>query len=451
MVVKSKNITVVGLSRTGIALVKYLHKSGANIFISESKPYEEILDVLKQIKDIPVKVEAGGHTDLVFKDKDLVLLSPGVDINDPVFARAARFVEVLSEIEFAYRQSASKIIGVTGTNGKSTTTKLTYELLKKAGFDTAVGGNIGNPLIGEVEAVKNGGFLVSEVSTFQLEGIKDFKPFISFILNITPDHIDRHKSMGSYIRLKSRIFENQDEGDYLILNYDDPNCRELALHAKSRVYFFSRTQKLSEGAYLDGDKIYFKEESLPAVEVIKTEDIPVKGVHNIENVLAVSCVLKILNIDKNIFKKGLKDFKPLRHRMEFVREIKGVKFYDDSKGTNPACVMAALNSFSEPVILIAGGRPKETDFLPMAELIAEKVKYLVLIGEAKDLLEEKVMRFRKIPVYKTDNFEEALRHAHKISSKGDVVLLSPACTSFDMFKNAEERGDRFQEIVNNLE
>lgn len=449
MLLKDKNITIVGLSRTGIALARFLYSRGANIFISETKNLEDLKDALAAIKNIPVKLETGGHTEFIYQGKDLVILSPGVDINLPILNKASRFVELISELEFAYNLTDAKIIAVTGTNGKSTTTSLVYEILKTAGLPAAIGGNIGNPIINEIEKISKRGFLATEVSTFQLEGIKKFKPFIAFILNITPDHIDRHKSMGKYIRLKGRIFENQKEEDYLILNYDDDNCRALAPHAQSKIYFFSRTGEPPCGAFLKNDKICFKDGE-QIEELADINEMFMRGVHNIENVLAAACALKILNIKSEVLRNVLKTFKPMRHRLEFTADIGGVKFYDDSKGTNPACVISALQSFSEPIILIAGGRPKETDFSAMAKLITQKVKYLVLVGEAKDILEKEVLKHKKIPFYKTDDFKEAVERAYKMSEKGDVVLLSPACTSFDMFKNAEERGDKFKEIARGI-
>lgn len=450
MLLKNKNVTVVGLGKTGIALINYLYKEGANIFVSEAKPLSELTDVLASIKHVPVKMETDAHTDFIFEDKDLIVVSPGIDTQAPLFKKADGIVEVISEVELAYRQLKAKLIAVTGTKGKSTTTALIYELLKTANFEVFIGGNIGNPLINEVDNISSSGYLTAEVSTFQLEAIKFFKPFIAVMTNITEDHLDRHKSMGKYIRLKSRIFENQTRDDFLILNYDDENCRILSTYAKSKVYFFSKNQIPPEGAFLNNGTIYLAGPDNGVTEVIKSENIKLVGAHNIENVLAACCILPILNIKPDVLKTAVKSFKALSHRLEFVREINGIKFYDDSKGTNPACVMSALNSFSEPIILIAGGRPKETDFSEMAKLITEKVRHFISIGEAKDLLEAEVLKYKKIPVYKTNDFEEAIKYAYNKAENGDVVILSPACTSFDMFKNAEERGNRFKDIVNRL-
>lgn len=450
MLLKDKNITVVGLGKTGVGLINYLHKEGANIFVSVAKPLSELAEPLALLKNIPIKLETGAHTDFIYEGKDLVVISPGVDIEAPLFKEAASVVEVISEVELAYRQLGGKLIAVTGTKGKSTTTSLIYEIVKSAGIAAFIGGNIGNPLINEVDKVMPGGFLISEVSSFQLEAVRNFRPYIAVVTNITEDHLDRHKSMEKYIKLKSRIFQNQTKEDFLILNYDDEKTRGLAAYAKSDIYYFSKNTKPEKGAFFKDGAIYTVDSQGFVSEIIMTEKIKLKGMHNIENLLAACSIIPILNIKKEAAAKAIENFKPLSHRLEFVREVNGVKFYDDSKGTNPACVMSALRSFTEPVILIAGGRPKETDFSLMAKLITEKVRYFIAIGEAKDLLVEEVLKHKKIPVYKTDNFEEAVLYARDMANPGDVVLLSPACTSFDMFKNAEERGNKFKDIVNGL-
>jgi len=450
MLLKNKNITVVGLGKTGIGLINYLHKEGANIFVSVAKPLSELTEPLASLKHIPIKLEADVHTDFIYEGKDLVVISPGVDISAPLFKKAASAVEVISEVELAYRRLHGKLIAVTGTKGKSTTTSLIYEIVKSAGIPAFIGGNIGNPLINEVDKVKPEGYLISEVSSFQLEAVKNFRPHIAVVTNITEDHLDRHKSMEKYTKLKSRIFQNQTKEDFLILNYDDEITKGLAASAKSDIYYFSKNTKPERGAFVKDGAICTVDSRGFVSEIIRTEKIKLKGAHNIENLLAACCMIPILNIKKETAVKAIENFKPLSHRLEFVRQVNGVKFYDDSKGTNPACVMSALRSFTEPVILIAGGRPKETDFSYMAKLITEKVKYFVAIGEAKDLLIEEVLKYKKIPVYKTDDFEEAVLRARDMANAGDVVLLSPACTSFDMFKNAEERGNKFKEIINKL-
>lgn len=457
MDLKNKNVTIIGLGRSGIACVRLLHKLGANIFVSEEKKISKIKAQLNQLKGINFELETGAHTRLVYKNKDLIVLSPGVSIEHPVIKEAKeKKIPVISEVELAYRLTDSPIVAVTGTNGKSTTTSLIYEILKKGNAHTVLGGNIGISLADVIENTARKGFIVSEISTFQLEGIVDFKPHIAVLLNITPDHLDRHHSLSDYVKVKSRIFLNQTKKDYAVINYDDKICRKMTANIKARKYFFSINKKLKQGAYLKNGVIYFSKNGAEK-SICKKNIISLKGAHNIYNGLAAVCVACILNIKPAGIVSVLKNFKTLHHRLEHTAVIKGVEFIDDSKGTNPDSVIVALKSFPKKLILIAGGKDKNADFTELAKVIAQKVKNLILIGETASQIESAVKKSAKkslksggLKIKRADSFKKAVDFSFKTASEGDIVLLSPACASFDMFNSAEERGEIFQKLVKDL-
>jgi UDP-N-acetylmuramoylalanine--D-glutamate ligase len=375
------------------------------------------------------------------------VVSPGVDLNiEPIQKAIKQGVRVVSEIELAYHFIHVPIIAVTGTNGKTTTTLLVGEMLKEDGRKVGVGGNVGEPLILFADGKDRWEVLVVEISSFQLEAIKDFRPRISVLLNITEDHLDRYPRYDDYIEAKVRIFANQNSGDLAVLNRDDPIVMQFREKVKAKKVLFSLKEKLGEGAFSNGQTIFLRlGEKGEEYSIAKT---PLKGIHNVENMMAALTAARIFGCSKKSIQTVLDRFKGLEHRLEFVREIKGVRFYNDSKGTNVGSVVKSLQSFSEPVTLIAGGKDKNGDLSPLEALIQKRVKHLILIGEAKERMNRELGGLTDTVMAKT--MEKAVLLAHQKAKAGEVVLLSPACSSFDMFKDYKERGQVFKEAVKRL-
>ncbi len=442
-----RKVLVVGLARTGLATAKFLKAKGSMVSTTEMKPREEMREAIQELEGEGFLMEWGGHQTETFLKQDLIVVSPGVDLKiEPIQAAAKKGIRILSEIELASQFIDIPIIAVTGTNGKTTTTLLIGEMLKEEGKKVGVGGNVGDPLILFAEGRDRWEVLVVEISSFQLEAIEDFRPKISVLLNITEDHLDRYTGYEEYIEAKARIFANQNSGDVAVLNGDDPIVLGFREKVKAKKILFSLRKRLSEGAYANGDNIILK---LGAKEekysLAKT---PLKGIHNVENMMAALTTARVYGCSKKAIETVLNRFEGLEHRLEFVREIKGVRFYNDSKGTNVGSVVKSLQSFSEPVILIAGGKDKNGDLNPLRELIQSRVKQLILIGEAKERMNRELGDLTDTAMTKT--LEEAVLLAYQTAKKGDVVLLSPACSSFDMFKDYKERGKVFKDAVRGL-
>jgi UDP-N-acetylmuramoylalanine--D-glutamate ligase len=365
---------------------------------------------------------------------------------EPIQAASNKGIQILSEIELAYQFIDIPIIAVTGTNGKTTTTLLIGEMLKEDGKKVGVGGNVGDPLILFAEGGDRWEVLVVEISSFQLEAIEKFRPRISVLLNITEDHLDRYTGYEEYIEAKARIFANQNSGDVAVLNGDDPIVLGFREKVEAKKILFSLRERLSEGAYANEDHIVLnlgaKEEKYSLARTL------LKGIHNVENMMAALTVARVYGCSKKAIEAVLNRFEGLEHRLEFVRQIKGVRFYNDSKGTNVGSVVKSLQSFSEPVILIAGGKDKNGDLRPLRELIQSRVKQLILIGEAKERMNRELGDLTHTAMTKT--LEEAVLLAYQTAKKGEVVLLSPACSSFDMFKDYKERGKVFKDAVRRL-
>ena len=494
---RDKKILVVGLARSGRGAANLLLAAGAHVTVTDKRSRSSLEDHISKLPP-DVKIITDGNPEEVFKEADLILVSPGVPLDIPPLANAiSRGIPVIGELELAYqsvrsnefRIMSSKVsldgsltgthyslpafIGVTGTNGKSTVTTLIDLMLKGAGSRTLLGGNIGNALTEEImkiwargdgpEAINENSpdlmpeFIVAEISSFQLETIKEFRPKVSAILNITPDHLDRYEGMRDYIEAKARIFENQTVDDYLVLNADDPLIMKLYDARKAempRVYFFSRENEV-EGIYMAKGTIYSNLPDSKGVspyaptktELIKAEDIKIKGVHNIENAMAASLVAMLSGCPDKAVKDVLKSFSGLEHRLEFVEEINGVSYINDSKGTNVGAVAKSLEGLDN-VVLIMGGLDKGGDFEILKDLIESKVKLLVLIGEAKDKIALAVGG--KVRTMKVSGLDEAVEVSMANASAGDTVLLSPGCASFDMFIDFEERGRKFKEAVRGL-
>ena len=448
MEVKGKKISVIGAARSGIGAAKLVKKLGGIPFVSDFGPEDKLKDSLDQLKKENINFEFGGHSDRVY-DTALMIISPGVP-NDSVVIKNAhkKGIKLISEVELAYHYCKGKIIAITGTNGKTTTTSLCGHVFNTCGYKTHVAGNIGVAFSEIVLDVKEGEFVSLEVSSFQLDSIDQFKPVAAIILNITPDHLNRYENnLEKYSASKQRIYKNQDENDYLILNKDSQAVMRKLTDHKSKSFFFSLIEDQNNGCfYSDGDVI-FKINGKETFRCVRN-DINIRGEHNLANAMAVICAAKVFNLDNDKIIKGLQTFESVEHRLELVREIGGVKYVNDSKATNVDSVWYALKSFDEPIILILGGQDKGNDYEQIKTLVIQKVKKIFAIGSSA----EKVFNFFhhdiKVEIEKT--LEAAVISSNREAIKGDVVLLSPACASFDMFNNYEHRGKVFKEAVNKL-
>jgi len=439
-----KKVLVVGMARTGIATAKFLRSKGSFVSTTEMKPEEEMKEAVQELKGMGISTEWGGHRAETFLKQDMIVVSPGVDLGiGPIRRALERKVRVISEIELAYHFIQVPIISVTGTNGKTTTTVLIGEMLKEDGKKAGVGGNVGEPLVLFADGRDRWEVLVVEISSFQLEAIEDFRPCISVLLNITEDHLDRYPSYTDYIKAKVRIFANQNPEDLAVLNRDDPIVMQFGEGLRARKLLFSLSEKSDEGAFSDGQWIFLRLGGKR--EKYSLAKAPLKGIHNVENMMAAVTTARSFGCSKKAVQAILNRFEGLEHRLEFVREVGGVRFYNDSKGTNVGSVVKSLQSFSEPVILIAGGKDKNGDLSPLGELIQKRVKHLILIGEARERMNRELGRLTDTTMAKT--MEEAVLLAHQKAKAGEVVLLSPACSSFDMFKDYKERGRVFKEAV----
>ncbi|WP_418485955.1 UDP-N-acetylmuramoyl-L-alanine--D-glutamate ligase [Eshraghiella crossota] len=448
-----KKVVVVGTGVSGMGAVKLLSETSADITLYDGNDKADRDEILKKIPDdCDLRLIIGEMPDEVVKETDLLVISPGVPIDsDIVKLFEKENVPVWGEIELAYNFEKGTVFAITGTNGKTTTTTLVGEIMKKYNNQTFVVGNIGNSYTSEVLKTTKDSYTVAEISSFQLETIREFAPRGSAILNITPDHLNRHYTMENYAAVKESITKNQwkvREDDYCVLNYDDKVLREFGKTIKNPVYF-SRKEKPSKGAYLDGRIIrYF--DGKDDYEVMSVDDMHLFGNHNYENVMAAIAMTIEAGVPLNIIINVIKDFMGVEHRIEYVRDKNGVRYYNDSKGTNPDSSIKALEAMSRPTILIAGGYDKHSEFDEFIEAFDNKVKLMVLLGQTADKIEETAVRHGFTNIIKTDSLEKAVKICAENAVSGDVVLLSPACASWGMFKNYEERGKLFKEYVNSL-
>lgn len=451
MNLKSKKILLIGLAKTGVSTIKYLDKLGAKIILNDIKDKNELKNILNEISDLKnVEYILGYHPENI-DDIDMVIVSPGVPLDLPFILKIKeKNIELIGEVELAYRLSNNPIfIGITGTNGKTTTTSLVGEIFKTAKFDTYTVGNIGNPVIDTVDITDENSVLVTELSSFQLESIDKFKPKVSAILNFTEDHMNRHHTMENYISAKSNIFKNQDEKDFCILNYDDEMVRELEDKIKAKVIFFSRKKELKEGIYLDkDDNIVINIDK--KITLLNKKELSLPGNHNLENAMAAIAISYVLNVDLDVIKNILKSFASVSHRQEFVRDINNITFINDSKGTNPDSTIKAIESYNRPIVLIAGGKDKGSKFDELLDIAKNKVRALVLMGETSHIIEKCAREKGFKHIYIVNDMKEAVKTSYDIAIKNDIVLLSPACASWDMYKSFEVRGDDFKNNVNNL-
>ncbi len=447
MELSGMKIAVIGMGKTGIAAAQFLGGRQAKVVAADEKPQRQWGEAFEQIASQPW-LTVGRYDTTILDGVDLVVPSPGIPpYNDILVAAQKRNIPIISEIELAYRFIKVPIIAVTGTNGKTTTTTLLGEILKQAGFKVFVGGNIGTPLIEYAGSRQTDDFIVAEISSFQLQWIKTFRPHAAMLLNITCDHVDYHGSFDEYRRIKARIFENQQSADLAILNADDETQRGLSVSIRSQILEFSSRRKLAAGVFLHGDCVVYKKPD-GALERYPLSMISLPGLHNAENIMAAIAAARFCGCEPDSIVKTISGFRGLPHRIEFAGEKKAVKFYDDSKGTNVDAVVRALQTFSTPVILLLGGRDKDGNFEVLKGLLGEKTKQVILFGEARDRIEPQIGK--TVPIRKEPTLKAATEAAYREALPGDIVLLSPGCASFDEFANYKERGNYFKEVVRNL-
>ncbi len=439
---------VVGLARTGLDTANFLARRGALVTVTDRKDSAALASQVARLDPV-VRRELGGHSTGTFVAQDLVVPSPGMAMDDPllVAARTAG-VRILSEIELAYRFLPVPIVAVTGTNGKSTVTTALGLALEAAGIPGRVGGNIGNPLIGEVDTIGAERWVVAEISSFQLEWIETFRPRIAALLNLSEDHLDRYPTYQEYLRAKLRIFERMEAGDDLVLNADDPLVVERASAARARPVWFSMRRIPRRGVYLFRGWIYSRLGERLGQRVLPVSEMLIAGTHNQENALAVTALALLAGCAPKHVREVFRSFRGLPHRTEFVREAGGVRWYDDSKGTNVGATARTLAGMPGRVVLILGGKDKGGSYAPLAPLVRERVRALVLLGEARDKIAAELAGTAPIEV--VEEMGAAVRRAAELARPGDAVLLSPACASFDQYANYAERGRHFQAEVNAL-
>ena len=446
MELNNKYATVMGLAKTGIASARFLAQQGAKVTATDLRDGTRLTDVQEDLSGLGVRFILGHHDEADFVSTDLVVVSPGVPQEHPLLIKAVQAgVPVISEIELAARFITVPLVAITGTNGKTTTTTLTGELFKASGFSTYVGGNIGDPLIdlpGSGETVER---VVAEISSFQLEWIEQFRPKVAALLNISEDHLDRYNSYQAYIDAKLRIFENQTADDYAVVNRDDPLVWESVQKLAARLVPFSRTRELDQGIFLHRQTLVYRFDGVE--HRIPIHDFKLEGVHNLENIMAALACSLLLGCRPDASLGLLNCFTSLHHRMEFVRELNGVRYFEDSKATNVGSVAKALESFDN-ITLIAGGKDKGGSYEPLRDLVRERVNHLILIGEAAGRMEQELGGLTNI--HPATTLEEAVQTSAGLTKANGVVLLSPACSSFDMFKDYEERAQRFIAAVQEL-
>jgi UDP-N-acetylmuramoylalanine--D-glutamate ligase len=447
MELKGKKVLVVGLGKSGLAAAMFLRRRGAQVTVSDLRSADALSKEIPSLLDAGILVEAGGHGLLTFRRQDLIVVSPGVPLSTPELVQVRNLgLPIIGELELAARFLQGNVLAITGSNGKTTTTTLCGEIFAAAGLETLVAGNIGLPVIEVVAQSKPDAWSVLEVSSFQLETTQSFHPRIAVILNITPDHLDRHGTFENYRAMKEKIFANQTADDSLILNGDDPVVQQAASRARSRIFWFSRSKIVRSGAFIANGTIVFRgSEQADLIPVVPIADIPLKGEHNVENVLAAVCAACVANIPAEVIARAIASFHAVEHRLEFVTSIHGVDYYNDSKATNVDATAKAIASFPGNIHLILGGKDKNSDYTQLNSLLRERVKVVYTIGSAAQKIEGQIVGVTK--VVHAETLEAAVDRAATQAEAGDVVLLAPACSSFDQFENYEQRGRVFKKAV----
>ncbi|MBI2605112.1 MAG: UDP-N-acetylmuramoyl-L-alanine--D-glutamate ligase [Deltaproteobacteria bacterium] len=466
MKLKGKKALVIGLGKTGQSSARFLAKQGARVIVTDSKPKSEFTDAIKGLADVKIDFEFGKHSPKYFTSVDFIVLSPGVpsDIDGLVEARAKK-IPIINDIELAYPFIKAPIVAVTGTNGKTTTAALIAEMLRNDGKKVFLGGNIGTPVLNYLQSSEQADVVVLEVSSFQCESLDTFKPKIAVFTNLEPDHLDRYPAgVESYYTAKSRLLCNAGKDTVLVTNLENERAARLTQGFPGKIYSFTKQSPMSrspalaerfQGAYLQKPKMVVKIKSEKnggdkngTDEEFNLMTCRLAGDHNRENLMAAACAAKAVGCSKESIQKTIENFRGVPHRLEYIRRKDGVYFYNDSKATNVASVIRALSAFTAPIILIAGGRDKDQDFSPLVDLVRQRVKHLILLGEAKEKINRIIGDFSE--TFLVGTFEEAVLLAYQKSRSGDVILLSPGCASYDMFKNYEERGDYFKKLVGQL-
>ena len=441
-----KKILVCGMAKSGISAAILVNSLGAEVTLQDIKKKEDMGDV-SYIENFGIRIYDGKNPDEIISDMDLVVVSPGIPTSLSFFEVAENAgVKVISEVELSYLVTPCPIIAITGTNGKTTTTALTGEIIKKKYPKAAVVGNIGIPYSGEVQRLSADDYVVAEISSFQMETAYEFHPHISAVLNITPDHLDRHKTVENYMHMKEKVFANQTAEDFVILNYDDEATRKMADKTNAKTFFFSSSKAIDEGIYLKEDDIIVKWGTFNE-KVVSVSDLKILGTHNYENVMAAVAISICAGVSMKDIVSTLKEFGGVEHRIEFVKTVDGVDYYNDSKGTNTDAAIRGIMAMKKPCVLIGGGYDKGAEYDDWVEKFDGRVKHLVLIGKTAEKIENCCKKYGFNKISKCETFEEAINFCRTLAVNGDCVLLSPACASWDMFKSYEQRGEMFKEIV----
>jgi len=447
MELKGKRVMVIGLARTGLATASFCANRGAIVTATDTRSGEELGESVENLRTEGVTLKLGRQSEDMLHGLELTIPSPGVPADAPLLQRVREFgIPIWSEIELAFRFLQGTLIGITGSNGKTTTTALIEHILRHAGFSTLLAGNIGTPLISQVDNSNERTFTVAELSSFQLEWIETFRPNIAVLLNITPDHLDRHKTFSAYAAAKARLFENQTANDFAILNADDGESAKYA-SAHSRVFWFSRKKNVEQGAFLRDERIILRQDGKEEV-ILERSEIPLPGAHNLENVLAGALAARLAGVQSMQIASGIRSFAGVEHRIEFVTEIHGVRFYNDSKAKNVDATLKALEAFPGRIIVILGGKDKDSDYTLLRDTLRDRAILALLIGSATDKIERQIDG--SVAVQRAETVENAVRAAIQCAHAEDTVLLSPACASFDQFQNYEHRGRVFKELVHRM-
>ena len=453
MELKNKRVLVVGLGKSGMAAALFLRDKGARVTVSDSRSAVALAQDIPTLLDAGIMVEAGGHGLLTFRRQDLIVVSPGVPFDTPELKQVRAFgplgTPIIGELELASRFLQGQIVAITGSNGKTTTTSLVGKIFADAGRVTLVGGNIGVPVIELIEKSSAGTINVLEVSSFQLETVDQFHPHIAVVLNITPDHLDRHGTFKNYAAMKTRITEQQTAADFLVLNGEDPPTQMVAAKTKAQIFWFSGRRPIKQGAFVHGESILFiPREGAKAEPVMPVAEITLRGAHNVENVLAAVCAARLGGVEAESIRASVASFKAVEHRLEFLANIVGVEFYNDSKATNVDATKKALEAFPGCVHLILGGKDKNSDYAELGDLVRARVKTVYTIGSAAEKIERQLAGVVKI--VSAGTLAIAVAKAAEAAVVGDVVLLAPACSSFDQFESYEHRGRVFKGLVKGL-
>jgi UDP-N-acetylmuramoylalanine--D-glutamate ligase len=446
--VLGKSVLVVGLGKSGVASALFLQDHGARVTVSDSKQEDQLRGEIPILLDRGITVESGGHGERTFRQQDLIVISPGVPVNAPVLEPARKLgIPIIGEVELAARHLRGELIAITGSNGKTTTTALAGDVVAASGRKTLVGGNIGTPAISLIGESTEETYTVLEISSFQLETIEQFHAKIAVVLNVTPDHLDRHGTFEAYWQAKRRIFENQTNEDFAVLNADDVESARMAGNLKAQVRRFSRRKEVEAGSFVRSEKIFYRDPSGER-EIMALAEMQLKGAHNVENVLAAVTIGSILGIAPQKIRDAVRNFKAVEHRLEFVANIHGVDYYNDSKATNVDATIKALESFPRNIHVILGGKDKGSDYTVLKPLLEERVKRVYTIGAAAEKIESHIAGAAEI--VRAATIDNAVRKAAENAVAGDVVVFAPACASFDQFASYEHRGKVFKDLVQQL-